>query len=370
MSRDRTFSYPEDASRFPRSTKEVLALAHHLGWGIHWAGTQRLMARISAPKHPTKSINIPSTNMNHDRTLSILNQIRRYSDEEAFDSYADDQTAIKGTLHLALSRGKQDMPVKPPAETAVARALREAGEVSRVRDKALDEDAKTIRAAEVDDDTPVPERTVVSEKPWMVRKGGHEGSDGRMYESPHVQQRVWSDGFEDYACIHCGFTHESPRSVSAHASRSKSHPRKEDAPTILRVRDYQPTDIKRPMSAIRRLTSDIIHALDGLDDWSSMSPDELARIVAEHVYAERPDQEPAKPLTPEQIIARISLMVDDGRLADMHQKVEQMAEIMREQSAVTTAAQVEAEQLRAEVSRLHEERRALAAMLAEDGVSA
>lgn len=369
MSQARRFTYPEDASRFPRSTKEILAIAHDLGWGIHWAGPSHVMARISAPGDTVKSINVPSTNMNVNRVKSILSQIRRYSDVEKFDAYVDEQTRVKGSLHFAMSRGKQDMPAPPPRETAIARAFREGLESERASHgvKPLvsrEEDESLLR--KVGEEVAA---TVVTEVPWMVRKGGKQDKSGRMYESAFVLHRVWSDGTEDYRCRFCEWANENPRSVSMHSSRTHRDKAPAEKPQLLHVEHYEPTEIKRPFSAIRRLTMEITSALDGMDDWASMAPDELARTLAEHVYAARPDLEPAAPLTPEQIIGRITLMVDGGRLAEMHQKVEEMAVVMREQSDVTTAAQVEAERLRTEVERLREERRALASLLSDSEAS-
>jgi hypothetical protein len=179
-----------------------------------------------------------------------------------------------------------------------------------------------------------------------------------------VIHRVWSDGAEDYRCRFCTYTSDNPRGVAGHASRTKQgHPASTAPPEDLRVNEYQPTDIKRPLSGIRRLTSELTHALDGIPGWEQMDPEELARTLAEHVYAMRPDPVPTEPLTPEQIIRRIVLMVDAGRLAEMHQQVESIAAALREKEAEAEALSVAAAELEARVDTLTAERRALRDLL-------
>ena len=136
------------------------------------------------------------------------------------------------------------------------------------------------------------------------------------------------------------------------------------------------TDIKRPRSAIRRLRSDLLHALDGIKGWREMDPEALAEAVAEAVYEERPDREPAEPLTPEQIIHRITFLVDSGRLAEMHQSVERTAAALVESTDArnrltgeVTTLQQQLATAEAEVERLHEERRVLRDLLSESEAS-
>jgi septal ring factor EnvC (AmiA/AmiB activator) len=99
---------------------------------------------------------------------------------------------------------------------------------------------------------------------------------------------------------------------------------------------------------------------------TDMPREDLARALAEHVYAMRPDREPAAPLTPEQIIHRITLMVDAGRLAEMHQQVEATAAALREKEAEAETLSAHAAEMEARVTALTEERRALAQMLSTD----
>ena len=188
-----------------------------------------------------------------------------------------------------------------------------------------------------------------------------------MYESHSVIHRVWSDGTADYRCRFCPSESENPRGGAGHASRTKDgHPAASAPPEDRRVNEYHVKEIKRPLSGVRRLTTELTMALDSMDDWPTMSREELARTLAEHVYAMRPDREPAAPLTPEQILHRITLMVDAGRLAEMHQQVEATAEALREAQSREREVSHRAAELEAQVNVLRDERRALASMLSDN----
>lgn len=347
----RTFTYPDDLSRFPSSTQEILLLANELGWETRWLGVSHDLACIVSPNRE-KTLNIPRTNINANRTRSWLAGIKRYSGDAAFDAAIEKRTASRGTMRLVM-RDEPPTPVarpRPPVpETTVAAAMREAEEKAKVEPRVTVEPEPAPSSGHGD---------VISEKPWMVRRGGVKGGHGRMYESPAVIERTHADGSVDYRCKFCDFTHENPRSVSSH--RSQSH-KDEVSPTktLLHVEEYEPTDIVRPRSAIRRLRSDLLHALDTIEGWREMDADALAEAVAEAVYEARPDRPVAEPLTTEQVLARITMLVDGGRLASMHQEVERMREALAEAQSARTAAEAEAE-------RLHEERRVLRDLLAEE----
>lgn len=420
------FDFPHDLSPFPSTTQDILRLAHDLGWSMRWVGSNKNVVHITSPIEPSKRIVIPSTNLNADRARSTTRQIQRYSDPDKVSDWVDSHTTVrgKGAVRVALDIGPEPPKPTPQArpQTAMAATLTEADRSASRTESTIGDEVRSgvpcsncrttyskctdrilagksaccgeCRSTDTHEvrvertlhipkpaepqvsqirDTEVEPPHVVTEKPWMVRRGGSGSGSGRMYESPHVIHRVWSDGHEDYKCKHCAadpYENDNPRSVAVHATKTHVEQRDPDAPKrAFAVQDYEPTDIKRPMSAIRRLTSDLLRALDGMDDWSSMSPDELAKVLAEHVYEERPDREPALPLTPEQILARITMLVDGGRLAEMHQSVERTAAALVEATEDRQRLAGEVADLQREVTRLHEERRALRDLLAEAGDS-
>lgn len=363
------FEFPSDLSRFPSRTRPVLEMARDLGWQVRWLGTEKRLACIVSPNRE-KSLNVPTTSINANRMKSYLSQIRTYSDPEKFDDWVEEN--MPG-VRTAIERKARERT--PLGETVLERAMREAQEKAEAGEPASTteasqqehaEEVSQVVKAEPEDYVPA-DTVVVTEKPWMVRRGGQADGSGRMYESPHVIERIHKDGRVDYRCRWCSdYENENPRSVAVHAAKRHPDHKAPAQPQGRKVTHYKPTEIKRPMSAARRLASEMLHVLDSIADWQQLDREELARRLAEGVYDQRPDREPVAELTDEQIVSRIVGLVDKGRLADMHQKMEEMAAVMREQSEVTTAAQVRAEQAEAAAEALREERRTLAALLSEE----
>lgn len=366
-----TFEIAAIRSRISKQAVEVLETAEDLGWKLEWASAKKQAISLRSGYDDRKLL-LPMTSINANRLRSLKTQIVRHADPEKVADAADltrlsqrNRSAgkIPLTFDIASDNDVTTQRGGQPMSPAVERALNRARLAIDEEDAAKAAAAEPIPVARPDDYVPA-DVTVVSETPWMVRKGGHEGGHGTMYESHSVIHRVWSDGREDYRCRFCPYESENPRGVAGHASRTKEgHPTAKVAAEMRRVNEYQPTEIKRPLSGIRRLTTELVHALDGMADWCDMSREDLARTLAEHVYAARPDREPAAPLTPEQIIHRITLMVDAGRLAEMHQQVESTAAALREKEAEAAALSAQAAELEVRVETLQDERRALRDML-------
>jgi hypothetical protein len=371
--------------KISKEAREILDMAERLGYHLSWASQKQQAVAMTSPFDDRKLL-LPMNSINANRLRSLGTQLVRHADPDVVKAQADlltisNRNRKAGKIPLTFDIASDNDIVTQrggmPLSADVERALNEAR--IRLQEK---EDEEARAQAQVPVPTPPPARAddyvpadthVLTEKPWMVRKGGHEGGSGTMYESHSVIHRVWSDGHEDYRCRFCAYTSDNPRGVAGHASRTKTgHPASTDPVETHRVNEYVPTEIKRPLSGIRRLTTELTLALDAMQDWCDMPREDLARALAEHVYAMRPDREPAAPLTPEQILHRITLMVDSGRLAEMHQQVEATAAALRETQddmarVSVHAAEMEAQaaELEAQVEGLREERRALAAMLTD-----
>lgn len=223
-------------------------------------------------------------------------------------------------------------------------------------------DAKQVRMHD-------PDLTIVSERPWIARRSGKEGGKGKVYESPYVTERLWSDGTVDYKCPYCQYVSDKPRSVSSHGAGRADHPKgPQSKQATFPVSDYVASGIHRETSAVNRLASDLLHALDTMgEDWQHLSREELARKVAEAVVEARPDRAPAEPLTPEQIMERIRMLVDGGRYHDMHKQVEAAGAALREANEVFQQQARDLEAAQARIATLQEERRTLASLLSEEG---
>lgn len=365
-----TFDIAAVRSRLSKAAVDVLETARDLGWKLEWASAKQQAITMRSTFDDRKLL-LPLTSVNANRLRSLKTQVARHTDPEVLADASD--------LTRLANRNRREGRI--PATFDLASGFK----VSKIREEpdvarktAVEQAMEDALAVEPVTPAPKPQRPaifrggdksvhLVSETPWMVRKGGHEGGHGRMYESHSVIHRVWSDGAEDYRCRFCEYTSENPRGVAGHASRTKTgHPAQSEATELHKVNEYEPSEIKRPMSGIRRLTTELTLALDGLKDWCDLSPEELARTLAEQVYAMRPDREPAEPLTAEQIVHRITLMVDTGRLAEMHQQVEHMAGALVEATDARNRLTDEVIAAQQQVTALREERRVLAQMLSTE----
>lgn len=82
--------------------------------------------------------------------------------------------------------------------------------------------------------------TIISEKPYMAHHHATREGVVRTYQSDTSNERVWSDGFVDYTCQHCGVPYTTPKGVGSHRQvhvRAGELPK--DAPPA-----WQRTDVK------------------------------------------------------------------------------------------------------------------------------
>jgi len=369
-----TFDIAAVRSRLSKQAVAVLETAEDLGWALEWA-SQKKQAISMRSGFDDHRLLLPLNSINANRLRSLKTQVARHTDPEVLKDAGDitrisNRNRREGKIPLTfdiandndIATKRGGMPLPAAVERALNRARLTAEEEENVKDEPP--------TATPEPDPDYTNGYVVSETPWMVRKGGKDGGTGRMYESHSVIHRVWSDGFEDYKCRFCDYVNVNPRGVAGHAARTKvGHPSAGAPPELHTVNEYESTEIKHPMAGVRRLTSELTSALDSLPEgWCDGEFDaaDIARTLAEHVYAMRPDRPPTEPLTAEQIVHRIALMVDTGRLAEMHQQVEATAAALREAQEMVEAKADHAAHLEAQVRALREERKALAQMLSTD----
>lgn len=179
---------PTDASRFGHEARKVIALARVLGWSARWGGSQHRMVVLSSPDH-SKRINVPTTNINHNRARSWIKQIMTHTGPDIID---------------AVMHGKADMTDPDMAEVVATLGT----SMITYAGKQMEREAMAAAAAPA-------ERTVTS---TVVRQAKKNGT-GRTEDSPGVLVRTWSDGSVDYLCRVCeGFDSPNMHAVVMHAN--------------------------------------------------------------------------------------------------------------------------------------------------------
>jgi hypothetical protein len=180
-----------------------------------------------------------------------------------------------------------------------------------------------------------PERTIVSERPWLARRGGSEGKGGRVYESRGVLVVTFSDGTESYKCKFCDVMNDNPRSVKMHAAQKHPQNKPQSEAALLRTDHYEKSDVTQPnRRAITRLAHDLTAALDTVESWQAMDATELADVLAHRIVEARPEaHHSSEPLTDEQVLRRIVALVDNGQVATLNRQIEGMRVVLAEQTA-------------------------------------
>jgi hypothetical protein len=366
-----------DMKKFKPEVRKLVALARLLEWDVRWAGNQQHMAVMRSPITPGKTINVPVTSINAKRWQGMVNQITTHSDPNAiknvvvghFDLMKEPDIA-EIVVFLApelLDFLAEEMGMDKPSEvakaareefdtvpntapmppTTVAAAMEEAEQVAQQK-----RSRAALAAVEPEPVPEAPARKIVSERPWLARSGGTAGGQGKVYESQGVMVITYDDGTEAYKCRFCDFTHPTnPRSVKMHAANKKSHdPTHQGIPpkVLLTTDHYEPTEEKRPgRTAIAHLRNDIVLALDSIEGWRDMDSPELADLAAHIIVEARPERNVnTTEMTPEQVLARITMLVDGGRIADLHHQVEQMTAALADATTRANKAEGDIDALR------------------------
>jgi len=342
----------DSLGQFPDVAQEVIRTALRLKWGGTWTSPQKQMVKLRSP-NGTAEIVVPSTNINSKRVRAWINKITRNCD--VGDLLIEAQ-AIKG------GRGKADPEFLRAVAAATAKVESEARNTV-LQEPEVDEHADVIAAIEIEESEQQvsasdEEPYVVSSVPWLAKAGPSSDGRGSKYESPHTLEELMSDGSIRYKCRSCDFTDDNGKSVSLHSGAK--HGANKSRERII-VEDYGPVEHRPPREP--RLVSDILSALDGIENWHLLSKEILADKVATLIIEARPDRTPSEPLTPEQVIERIRYLVDGERIGAMHAEVEQLRGQYAEVVARAEAAEAAAEAAKKETERVRVNLRALDSMM-------
>ena len=329
----------KELSKFTDAGEAVVRAALALGWSAQWQNTAHRVLKLRSAVEPSVTINIPTTNLNVKRVRAMEERILRYSDPDLLDKVAalSDEAAHTTSVDDGPKTALGVTPGRVVQKEIVALGTR------------LREVSKEVRE--------LPKTsTEVTVRPWMARRYGSEGGRGLMYESKSVLEVTHGDGSITYRCTFCDFENEKPRSVSSHVSRSKKgHDLDPVEPTLLRVNEYRASEETRanPGGRPNSLRARILAALSAMDDWSNLTRDDLADRLSEALASEH-EPTPAEPLTDAQIVARITAIIDNGRLAQMHQQMDDLTAALAQATQAREAAEHRAETLRSNMAALRD----------------
>ena len=329
----------KELSKFTDAGEAVVRAALALGVSAQWQNTAHRVLKLRSAVEPSVTINIPTTNLNVKRVRAMEERILRYSDPDLLDKVAalSDEAARVASVDDGPKTALGITPGRAVQKEAIALGTR----IRKISDEVRE----------------LPEPSIeVTVRPWMARRYGSEGGRGLMYESKSVLEVTHGDGSITYRCTFCDFENDKPRSVSSHVSRSKKgHDIGPAKPTLLRVNEYRASEETRanPSGRPNGLRARILAALSAMDDWSNLTRDDLADRLSEALASEH-EPTPAEPLTDAQIVARITAIIDNGRLAQMHQQMDDLTTALAQATQAREAAEHRAETLRSNMAALRD----------------
>lgn len=357
-------------------------MAELVGWTrAPQTSSRRHTIVLISPTQPTVTISVAAEihQWNDSKWRAMFAKVLRYGDPEKValeankrgmvDATRDEAAAMRSIEGRRAKRTSLDsLPVFPVTTKSIADdVLRGAiAKHERTIADAREKDAGAVAAVEaVVAGDPAPLRVfpeLVTQQPWMAKRG-QRNQGGMKYESQTTWERKWSDGTMDYGCRHPGCEYEAPNpnSVASHYARSKDHPPVEEQPQHLDT-DYEvgPAIGPRDNTArVNRLAAEILKALAGLP--SNFEDRQLfADALAEAMLSNREGGEShalAEPPTPEQILDKIRVLVDDGswlrmraaeqsnaeRMAALEAEIEEQREQLAEAQTRAAAAEAQAQ---------------------------
>ena len=210
--------------------------------------------------------------------------------------------------------------------------------------------------------------TEVSRVPWLAKRGGvhPETGTGRVYEHSYVDEVTYADGTVEYECNICHeYTNAKGRPVANHVGNGHKDREHRGQPSESRViTDYpQPAWHRRAHSP--KLRTEVLAALDSIEDWHLLSQEELAIRIEEHIMAARPERQPAEPLTDSEILVRISMLLDRGQFDHLRHEVADLTEMVTTLTTQRDDALIAAETATREADRRRANLRALQELIDE-----
>jgi hypothetical protein len=170
--------------------------------------------------------------------------------------------------------------------------------------------------------------TEVSRVPWIAKRGSSQGEGkGRVYSHPFVDEVTYADGTVEYECNICHeFTSAKGRGAAmhvgaAHKDRERTQAIETHITTEYPAPEYHYPD-GHPHRRSPKLRTEVLSALDTIENWHLLSREELATQIEERIMEGRPERQPTEPLTDAEVLARIAMLLDRGQFDQMRQEVD------------------------------------------------
>lgn len=289
---------------FKKDTKDLIALAVVLGWKCHL--TTDNSVTIIAPGNPSPKKYHFGLNgrasVNHNR---IKRDLKKFADPQR--------------LALALTAGVAGDDVGRSAAQILADTL-------NANEQMVDQRPEPVPTPKVMAKPKVAPRSesephVVSEKPMLAK-----ATEGKGYESKAALERTWSDGSIDYKCADCDYT--SPHRLSVRGHRTVHRDADRQRPPVFATEVPNAASYKPSKNRIAALAEALAEAMkNGMTEPEAIAREALMWVHEQSKNGTRYAEE-REPLTAEDTLARIKMLLDDGtQVAAITERDEKIAEL-------------------------------------------
>lgn len=326
-----------------KAEKDAIRAAVMLGWKVHISGRQTctLVPPDGQPQSKRFHFGVSGKRINLTR---MKRDIIKYADPELLRAVEEEDVTV--TVPMLGDPGTV-VDDRPESDTSPTKAD-------------IEREERRARSQTVND--PRPARHIVDQRPMLAARGHSSNGKSSAYYSDTTIERRWSDRSVDYACAAegCDYTSDSRTSPSRHYAATHSRtdgkvPQRSSFRAEVPERavyDYQPRDAR---------VDALAEAISELMAQGGRSPREIAEAALKWVHEQRHTHLSAdhEPLTPEEQIARIKTILDDGTMFNLDQQTREQADRIAELEGKVVEAEARAEQAEAKYGELSSNMQAL-----------
>lgn len=359
-------------NRMSKESKRLYELALSLGWSVDSHRNQQI--RLTHP--------------NIEGAVTLQEQLK----EGRGNRIHNVESALRRAKKRQLKSPQLAAPTPPLSSTAIARALGEAQMTSgksvfgstpthaprkRVTVKAAAPAALSPKPAPAPPVAAAPApaaataevpsvRAEVSVSPLKAKHGMTENG-GSVYDSAAVLEVIYDNGEIEYRCSQCDYEKPNHRSVSAHYSvkhgvRGGAQLQLKETGRVDPSLVWEPNRVQS--AAISRLAAEIERAIAaGATDPRSMAS---SIVEARAKRGETENPEPIQALTPDQILAKIRLLLDDGTVRGLNEQLDQANDQIKVEREIAERARRDLEEAQNKLEAKKSSYRALAEIVAAE----
>lgn len=344
-----------------REAKDLVIVAAGLGWATHVAKDS---VGIRSPRGNKRWVFTAGRRSTYPYNR-IRKEVIRYCDPELLNiaslGHLSKDPTLRSIIDDVMSEQAEKTMVDHTGDEEAERLRRaeekRQGEQRRQQEQErLEEERAALAAAKPH---------IVSEKPMTAVRGQKRGKT-QAYLSKTTIERTWSDGSKDYKCTECDFHSADRLAPSRHYGNSHSEGKAPEPSTFTAevpdARHYRPQ--RRRVDALADVLKQLVEGAEQLS-WAEIAEAALSWVHEQSgkgtsLAGER------EPLTADETLNRIRMLLDDGTMDAHLQQVAALEQQVVDLGQTVEAERVLREEAEARARRAHETLQTLAELAAAE----